>query len=80
MTKAPAWTLIVHPNSLLVTEMAVKHLTGAQIVMMRMTMTMMKMSPQGAPQQHPLLEPQVCLHHYCRTESVWQDEAMEWAG
>lgn len=76
--KPPAWTLIVHPNSLLVSVMAGKHLTEAQIVMMMMTM--MKMTLQRVPQQHPLLEPRVSLHHYCRTESVWQDGAMAWAG
>lgn len=79
--KAPAWTLIVPPNSLLVIVMAVKHPTGARIVkMMKMRMMMMKRSPQKAPQQRLLLEPRVFLHRYCRTEPVWQDGAMAWAG
>lgn len=73
--KAPAWALIVHPNSL--TEMAAKRLTRARIVKMTM---MMKMSPQRALQLHPLLEPQVSLHRCCRTEPIWQDGAMALAG
>lgn len=77
MTKAPAWALIVHPNSL--TEMAVKHLIKARIVKMMM-MTMMKMSPQRVQQQRPLLEPPVFQHLYCRTEPVWLDGAMALAG
>lgn len=77
MTKAPAWALIVHPNSL--TEMAAKHLTRAGIVKMLMIM-MMKRSPQRALQQHPLLGPRVSLHRYCRMEPVWRDGAMVLAG
>lgn len=74
--KAPAWALIVHPNSL--TEMAVKRLTKAHIV--KMMMTTMKMRLQRVLQQHPLLEPRVFLHLYCRTEPAWLDGAMALAG
>lgn len=68
--KAPAWALIVHPNSL--TEMAVKRLTKAHILkIIIMMMMIMKM--------RPLLEPRVFLL-YCRTEPVWLDGAMALAG